>query len=184
MNVKAFLSKYKKDIGKLFTTHFIIAVFGLMVYLPWDQTKDYGKTLAIISSVVAILFYYYLIDLQIWDRGALDKLNSDSRKEPLNLMTGLFLGLIAAIPSFVFGIIYNILWQYQTYEWAANPAYIFSLITGTWEGAFLGIKVVALPNFPYFFLMTPFIPVLFTMISYILGAKNIVIIPRPKKERN
>ena len=179
----SFFSIYKKDIFKLFTTHFVMALFGLMIYLPWNQEKEYGKILAVVCSFIAILFYAYLVDLHIWDLGAKDYLNSSSRGTKINYWTGVLLGLVAAIPSFVLGLLLNFFVMFQTYEWAINACYLTELITKTWEAPFMGIQRILFPDFYWYYLITPFIPVLFSGLAYFLGAKNIIVIPRPKRSK-
>lgn len=181
---KGFFSIYKKDIWKLFTTHFVMMLFGLMIYLPWNQNKEYGRILAVVGSAIAVLFYAYLIDLHLWETGARDYINSSSRGTKMNLWTGVLLGLITEIPSFILGALLNFFVMYHTYEWAVNACYITELITKTWEAPFMGFQRILFPDFYWYFLMTPFIPVIFSGVSYLLGAKNIVIIPRPKKDKN
>ena len=188
MEKKSFFKDNKKNIGKLLTTHGVIAVFGLMVTLPWGVTQ-LGNIMVMVCSILSVLFYSYLIDLHIWDVGATDALNSKSRNTKLDILKGLKLGLIVSIPSFICGILLVFFSYYQTYEWAVNGHIIMKYITKTWEAMFLGLQTTILPDatfeqsYSLFYLFTPLYPILVTCVSYILGTKNIAIIPRPKRNR-
>jgi hypothetical protein len=188
MEKKSFWSENKQAMKKLWATHFVMCIFGLMTYLPFNTkidengNKPAGWWLALFACIIAILFMWYIIDLFIWEVGAKDQIRGQEANT-MNGFKGFVLGLIVAIPDFILGALYTFFWYYQEYIWAKNPAFIISLITGTWESMFMGIKATLLDNgFPFYFLITPFIPVIFTGISYLLGTKEKSFIPRPKRK--
>lgn len=188
MEKNSFFKDNKKHLWKLLTTHFVMAIFGLMVTLPWGMTQ-LGNTMVLICGILTVLFYTYLIDLHIWDVGATDYLNSSSRGTKLDVLRGFKLGLIASIPSFIFASLLVFFSYYQTYEWAVNGHIIMKYITKTWDAMFLGLQTTILPDASYeqtyawFYLIAPIYPIIVTGLSYILGTKNIAVIPRPKRNK-
>lgn len=183
MKFKDIKIQIKGDIGKLVVTHFIMAIFGLMVYLPIGAQTEKTKIISLAFGVLTLVFYYYLIDLHMWNIGAKDRIRTRANNEPFSAWKGFITGLYAAIPDFVLGVLYVVFWCYRSYKWAANPCYIFSLLTGTWEGMFLGIKA-SIVDFPWFFLITPFIAAGFAGFSYFCGSKEFTLIRRPETKNN
>ena len=187
MEKKSFWSQNNKALKKLWATHFVMCIFGLMTYLPFNTEPDAngkvtaGWWLALFAGIVAILFLFYLIDLFIWEVGAKEQLSREA--DTMNGKKGFIIGLIVAIPDIVLGILYMFFSYYSTYEWAQNPAYIISLITVTWESMFAGLKATIFKGvFPPYYLIVSFVPVLFTGFSYWMGTKQKAIIPRPKRK--
>lgn len=183
-----FFKDNKKNIFKLLTTHFVMCIFGLMVTMPWGMTK-LGNIMVVVCSIFSILFYAYLIDLHIWDVGATDALNAASRGTKLDKLKGLKLALIVSIPTIIISGLLVFFSYYQTYEWAVNGHIILKYIEKTWDSMFLGIQSAFIPDadypilFSWFYLLTPLYTMLVTGLSYYLGTKNIVIIPRPKRDK-
>ena len=187
MEKKSFWSENKTAMKKMWATHFVMCIFGLMTYLPFNTqpdangNKQAGWWLALFAGIVAILFMWYLIDLFIWEVGAKEQLSREANT--MNGKKGFLIGLFVAIPDIVLGMLYIFFSYYSTYKWAQNPAYIISLVTVTWESMFAGLKATVFSGFfPPYYLIVSFVPVIFTGISYWLGTKQKAIIPRPKRK--
>ena len=114
MKFKEFWQRYKGEIVKLLVTHAALAVFSIMCTSPLlvlDTTGNASSvnTIIIIVTAFVFAFYYYLIRSQLWRLGAKNKISADGGRMKLVPLAGLYMGLIASIPSFLLNIV-NI-WQ-------------------------------------------------------------------------
>lgn len=182
MKFKEFMSEIRPDIGKLVQTHVLMMIFGIMVYLPIGVETDNRRLITFLVSILTVSFYYYLIDLYMWDVGAKDGIRVRAESAAPRVWRGFAAGLFAAIPDLILGIFYVIFYFYRSYSpTSALLNYIFTLVTRTWEGMFFGFsQSVFGPSFVWFYLITPFIAAAFAVISYYCGTKEFTIIPRPK----
>ena len=189
MTFKEKLSEAKNLIGKLIQTHAVMMIFGMMVYLPIGVETPTRRTITLIIGIITMLFYYYLIDLFMWDVGAKDALQVNAGTKPSFNAKGLVAGLFAAIPDFILGLLHCIFYINREYKGFSSLNTIFTLITRTWEGAFTGFERALFgtgasasdTSFVWFYLITPFIAAAFAGFSYYCGTKEFTIIPRPKK---
>ena len=184
MESKSFIKNIGGDVWKLIQTHIIMMIFGLMVYLPVGVETPTKRTLTLIFSICTIIFYYYLIDLYMWDVGAKDSISAKGNGENPILVKGFVTELFAAVPDFVFGLLYFIFNYFREYSTAMTSLNtVFSMLSQTWEAMFFGIKMVIFGGNSggWFYLLTPFIAAAFAGISYYCGTKEFTLIPRPKK---
>ncbi len=184
MENKSFIKNIGGDVWKLIQTHIVMMIFGVMVYLPVGVENESRKALTLIFSICTIIFYYYLIDLYMWDIGAKDAICAKGAGEKPNLLKGYVTGLFAAVPDFILGLAFFIINHYREYSdglAAANG--VFALITQTWEGMFMGVKMalIGTSGGAWFYLITPFAAAAFAGFSYFCGTKEFTLIPRPKK---
>ncbi|MGN1095792.1 MAG: hypothetical protein ACI4QR_05345 [Eubacteriales bacterium] len=179
MKIKNFFKENGYISVKILVVHIALSIFGLMVYLPFDTTgKNQTHTfLALICSIFSIVFYFFMVYNQIWEKGAKDSLRTVNGKKAAYPMKGFLIGLVAAIPDFIICAGYVSLWFFRSYENVVNIYNIFALITSLWEGMFMGVKAVVFPDSPYMFIAVPFITSFFAGISYIFGTKNIRLLP-------
>ncbi len=175
--MKDFLHNYSYGAVKMFVNQFAISIFGAM--LSMATTAAENDVLAIVLSVLAVIFYLFLIYTMTWEIGAKDRISVDIGKKKYRPHTGLFIALVANIPNFIFAIVYSIGYPFMaTYEWAGNMCGVVTLITVFLEGMYLGITTTVsvfgntLNHYWWtYFLMT--VPALLTAwIAYFLGYKN------------
>ena len=110
MNFKEFWGRYKGEIVKLLITHAALAVFSIMCTSPLLVLDTKGNessvnTIILLVSVFVFAFYYYLIRSQLWTLGAKNKISADGGRLKLNPLAGLYMGLMASVPSFLLNII-------------------------------------------------------------------------------
>lgn len=190
--MKQFLSDNKKIIGKLIRTHAVMAIFGIMVFIPFNRDSITLKYIMLAGSIISTLLFLFLIDVDMWYLGAEDRIRVDSGKIKCSPVKGLLLGLIAEIPSLVFGILYaviSVVWTYyQSYPAGDALSVVRVILWGIcnlWNGMYNGIlqfsfgtTTIALCH-----LVTPFIPILFTWLTYTLGFKGSNFLKPPAREK-
>lgn len=174
MKFKRFFRENSYIMVKLLVTHLCMTIFGIMVFMPFDAKNTTQRFFVLALSICSVIFYIYLIHIQVWDVGAKDSIDIEAHKRKKNPIKGLLIGLIASMPGILLGIAYVVLWYFREYSQALSKAYItVALINSLWEGMFLGIKSVVFgENFAYFFLIVPFLPAVFVEISYLIGLKQ------------
>lgn len=162
---------------KMLVVHVAISIFGLMLYLPFDEikTNPTDKLLGGLFGIFSIVFYFFMIYDKIWDVGAKDGMRIVGGKSAANPWKGFLVGLVAAIPDFILCYVYIFFWYFQSYEWAASTGVIVSFIAVLWEGMFMGLTGW-LPA-PVIFAAAPFCTVIFSGVSYIFGTKDIRLLP-------
>lgn len=163
----------------MFVNQFAISIFGAM--LSMASTAAENDTLAFWCSILAIVFYLFLIYTQAWELGAKDRISVDIGKKEYKPLTGLWTSVLANIPNFVIAITFFFVlavpsWAQSTV--AANIRTIASLFNMLLEGMYLGvlttIKIRELPLLTFwwmYFVIT--IPAMLTSwLAYYLGHKN------------
>lgn len=183
MKFSAFWKTYSREIAKLLTTHFALAVFSILccsVFLITEYTATM-KLLSIVATVFIFAFYYYLVRSQMWTLGAKDKLSAEGGRIRLNSLTGLYLGLLASIPSFIVNIVYIISFTYRDYAEFKNLSFVFTCIELIWDAHAIGIRL--LTGSPYAFLAASVLPALFAGLAYYLGTKEWSLFRHKKTEK-
>lgn len=200
MKIKEFMSETRHDVWKLIQTHVVMMIFGVMVYMPIGIESDKRRLLSFVFGLLTAIFYYYLIDLYMWDIGAKDAIRVKSGTLPNRPWKGFVTGLFAAIPDLVLGILFCIFHALREYGAGYGLAnYIFTLATRTWEGMFVGLEMSIFGtvtqvvsegvtqtlvdvSFGGAYIITPFIAAAFAGFSYYCGTKEFTVIPRPRKK--
>ncbi len=173
MNIKKFFSDYGYTVLKLIVTHLAMSIFGLMVYLPTGGNRLIGGGL----GILCLVFYFFMINNDVAKIGAKDAVRTVRGKPAAHPAKGFIMGAISAIPDFIICICYIVfVYLANFYEWAKPLGIVFGFAGTLWEGIFMGM--VALTEAPQVvFACIPFVIILFAGISYILGMKNINLIP-------
>jgi hypothetical protein len=175
--MKDFLHNYSYSAVKMFVNQFVISLFGAMLSMASTATES--DSFAIVLSVIAVLFYLFLLYTLSWEIGAKDRISVDIGKKKYRPYTGLVVSFVANIPNFIIAIAYCIGSPFMTTQkWAGNLCAISRFFTMLFEGMYLGlitsIKISGemLNAFWWtYFLMT--IPAMLTsFIAYYLGFKN------------
>ena len=114
--MKNFFSKYSYAMVKMFVTQFAIGLFGAVLSFAAssvggnESTTLSGteRTLLIVVSSFAILFYLFLIYTSIWEIGAKDKISADVGKLKIKPWLGLVISLLANLPNFIVATVYTV----------------------------------------------------------------------------
>ena len=183
MNFKEFWQRYKGEIGKLLITHAALAVFSIMCTSPLlvlDTTGNESSVNTIILIVTAFVFafYYYLIRSQLWRLGAKNKISADGGRMKLVPLAGLYMGLIASIPSFLLNIVNIFAYEYQDYEFWRSVHDVSNMIEVLWDAPALGLIFVT--SSPLAYITVSVLPALFAGIAYYCGTKEFALFGIPR----
>ena len=190
--MKKFFHDYSYNIVKMFVNQFAISIFGVSLTLATTQAHLESSgfdTFTLIVSILAVIFYLFLIYTLSWEIGSKDKISVDVGKKTYRPHLGLLLSLIANIPNILAALIYAI----ATAIGSESMMFVVRLIATLIQGMYFGIiTTVSLPIggtyvqlnslWPTFFLMV--IPaMLISWLAYFLGHKNFRIFSflEPKK---
>ena len=175
--MKDFLHDYSYSTIKMFIDQFAISLFGAM--LSMASTAAENSTLSLVLSILAVVFYLFLIYTVAWEIGAKDRISVDVDKKKYRPHTGLILSAIANIPNFIIAVVFAIGAPFSaTHVWAGNTCAIASFFTMLFEGMYLGITTTlkvaggALIRlwWSYFVIIIP--ALLVSWLAYYLGFKN------------
>lgn len=164
---------------KLFVTQCVISLFGNV--LAFASLNAESNTLMILTGVLSIAFFLFLVYISAWETGSQDKPAIDGGRQKFSAATGLYIGIGANIPNFVLAIVYLALLPFST-----NVEGIVSTICGLSKiifmfinGMYTGIlsegvfkEGLALNSFPIMFFVITIPSILCTMLAYIAGAKD------------
>ena len=175
--MKSFFSDYSYSAVKMFVNQFAISIFGAM--LSMATTAAENDTLAIVCSVLAIVFYLFLIYTQTWEIGARDRISVDIGKKPYRPNTGLAISALANVPNFIIAIaFFFVLSVFPMSMAAANVRTIASLFNMLIEGMYLGLITTvkigsrALGSFWWMYFVITLPAMLTSWLAYYLGFKN------------
>ena len=174
--MKNFLHNYSHSAVRMFVNQFVMSLFGSM--LSMATTAANNNTLAMILSILAVLFYLFLLYTLTWEIGAKDRISVDIGKKKYNPHTGLAVSALANTPNFLVAIVYAIGSPFMHLKWGGTICAVAKFFTMLFEGMYLGITTTLsvggtpLHSFWWtYFLVT--IPAMVTAwIAYYLGFKN------------
>lgn len=101
--MKNFYKANRKAFSKLLANRIGAIIFSLMIVLLIVNSQN--PLIDIGVSLISILFFCYLIYLSIWEFGASDRIRVDGGRLESCPHNGLKIGLISAIPGFVFAFL-------------------------------------------------------------------------------
>ncbi len=175
--MKEFLHNYGYSSVKMFVNQFAISLFGAMLSMAAVAAES--RALSIITSVLAILFYLFLVYVLMWEVGAKDRISVDIGKKQYRPHTGLAVAAIANIPNFIIALVFSIGYPFRAvHEWAGGMCAVASFFNMLFDGMYLGLTT----SFSLFgstlnlFWLTHFViivPALVTSwVAYYLGYRN------------
>ncbi len=174
MNFKEFWSRYKGEIGKLYTTRLALAVFSIVCLSPllvFDVAGSQTVNLLVLLATIAVFaFYYYLIHSQLWTVGAKNKISADGGRMKLCPLAGLYMGLLASVPSFLINAVNIITYYYKDYAGFRSVHQISAMLELFWDAPAIGLFYVS--QTPFAYLAASVLPALFAGLSYYLGTKE------------
>ena len=173
--MKVFFNRYGYSIVKMFLYQFAISLFGTSLAMSTIATNN--KTLTIVVSIFAVLFYLFLLYVLVWDIGAQDKVSVDVGKKLYKPFTGVVLALVANALNFINAILCSIL-ALLAFFGAEGTGKVLSVITTLYrvifEGMYLGLITqlnIADKWWTYFVIIIP--SIITASVAYLLGHKNI-----------
>ncbi len=184
MNFKEFWTRYKGEIGKLFTTRLALVVFSIVCISPllvFDISGNESRINMIMigASIAVFAFYYYLISSQLWTVGAKNKISADGGRLKLCPRAGLYMGLMASIPSFLINIVNIITFFYKDYAGFRGVHQITAILELVWDAPAIGLYYVF--QTPFAYLAASVLPALFAGVAYFLGTKEFRLFGSAKK---
>ena len=179
-----FLKKRSYDIVVMYITQIAISIFGLALAfaIPTGQSA-----LSIAASVIAVLFYLFLIYTKTWELGYKDSNAFKRGDKSLSRFEGLYMGLTASAINLILAILITLGWLLDNgaIDSIAGVAVTISLLT---EGMYTGIlsatvNGVALNSvgFMYFIITVPLIVTSF--LAYYAGSHDFKIFGGAKKSK-
>ena len=161
----------------MFVNQFAISLFGAMLSMAAVAAES--RSLSIITSVIAILFYLFLVYVMMWEIGAKDRISVDIGKKQYRPHTGLGIAAIANIPNLIIAIVFTIGYPFKAaYEWAGGMCAVASFFNMLLNGMYLGLTTsfTALGSTLNLFWLTHFaiiVPALaVSWVAYYFGFKN------------
>ena len=174
--MKNFLHNYSYSAVKMFVNQFVMSLFGSM--LSMATTAANNNTLAMIVSILAVIFYMFLLYTLAWEVGAKDRIAVDMGKMKYHPHMGLAISAFANIPNFLVALIYAIGTPFMQFKWGGTMCAVAKFFTVLFEGMYLGLTTTLSIGGTtlHFFWWTYFlvtIPAMITSwIAYYLGFKN------------
>jgi len=170
--MKEFFRENSKIITRLLLNQFGAAFMGFLITASVTNTP----WLMVFASCFASLFYLFLLYNVIWERGGQDRIRVDGGRAEYKPLTGLWVSLVANIPSILFGILVIVGYLFgdngMKFGWANglhNGAKTVSLV---WNSMYLGLINAYSPYNPIAHILHV-IPALFvTGFGYYLGLNN------------
>lgn len=182
-----YIKENKSLISKLIVNHIAMSIFGLLMAIVtrFLASRNGGNMiLYYIVGALAILMYAVVLYVNLWEKGASDKIKVDGGRMKLNLFNGLIVSLFANIPTIIFGIFATINCYVESnitgYLAALSPLYngMYTIFTDA-KGLALGTY------FPPIFIFLCVPALIISLVSYILGVKGYkCLFPEPKKNQD
>ena len=187
--MKNFFSKHSYDfvrmllvqsvIGGFFGFALAIAVTGIGTQSSESGTVgDTTEILLIVTSVLAIVFYLFLIYVHIWEIGGKDQMSHQVRGTKPNIYKGLLIALCANVPNFLLAVLIAIGRFFEGNEICASIGFVADLITKFIHGMYLGIIQhdfgggFLLMNQWWIFFLLPIPALLTSFAAYNIGRKG------------
>jgi hypothetical protein len=173
--VREFLKKYSYSAVKLFVSQMAISLFGLVLAIACAKL---GKSMQIVTSVGAVVFYLFLIYTSMWEIGSKDKFGIDYGKFEANSLTGLYIGLIANVLNILLAVLVTLGLTHGNGGLLSKLGALCGTIAIFIEGMYSGILSVHIGGAPlnsfwisYFIITIPAIAT--SAFAYYAGIKGI-----------
>ncbi len=169
------------DAVKLFLGQVAMAMFG---FVTAGATSS-SPLLMLGAGILGIFLYLVIIYDFMWDVGGRDRIKNDVSGEKANFGKPVYIALIANIPNFIFAIL-TLVSYFGEIEGLYNVANaVLRMIQAVYIGLFKNIVIngMELNANPFTYTITPFISVFATFAVYMLGYKNIKLLPDKKTKQ-
>ncbi len=170
-----FLREHSRPVTKLITNQFGTAFFAIMLELAIPTTN---MSLRLWASIFSVGFLLYLNHAVLWEEGAKSRIRADAGREKYDPLTGLWMGIIAALPSILFGILTAggaFLGSTESpfgWHFAAKLSALSYPITFFWQAQYAGIIANVTLNHLYCYFFTPIPLLLGSFVSYWIGLRQ------------
>lgn len=168
------MKKYSYSAMKLFVSQMAISVFGLVLAIACAKI---GKTMQVVSSVGAVVFYLFLIYTSMWEVGSKDKFGIEYGKFEAKSLTGLWIGLLANSLNLLLAIVITVCLIFADGGVLSSIGGLSSSIALFIEGMYTGLLSIYVGGAPLnsfglsYFVIT--IPAIVTAaLAYYFGTKG------------
>lgn len=190
---------YSAAVKKLILTQFGSTIMAIMISMPTATSPEDGvlstgaNILSITTTVLALMFFFYIQYTAMWDIAAKDKLAIDGNRMIKDENIGLKASLLANIPTYAFAMLCIIfraiflLTEANAIGLCSDITYAIELI---WNYMYHGFLVLIVPSMDSYLSLLYFASfALFTipsliccLIAYRMGLKGKRIFPEKKKD--
>ena len=168
------MKKYSYSAVKLFVSQIAISIFGLVLAIACARI---GKTMQVVSSFGAVIFYLFLIYTSMWEVGSKDKFGIEYGKFEASPLTGLYIGLLANSLNFLLALIITVCHAFPDGGALSAVGGVAGSIAIFIEGMYSGILTLKIGELPlnsfgisYFIITIPAIAA--SAIAYYCGIKG------------
>lgn len=193
--MKNFFSDIFDSITKLVVTQLGIMIFGLVLALTSrvvPGTDETAETVLLITSLLSVALYMFIIYSHIWEKGAKDRIKVDGGRMDKQILKGLWIGLCSNCLNIILALV--VLGTYYFCNFDDNLSPMLEQICNSCHviGRFLhsmyiGILQSVAPygslQFPVVFLALSFPAIVFSTVAYILGFNNFKLIKTNGKHK-
>lgn len=168
--LKEFFARYSYDSVKMLLNQLVIGVFGLT--LTFATAGAGSDTVMMVCSVGSVIFYLFLLYNVAWRMGDIDRGSIKMGNLPYRPLTGLWVSLVANLPTLIVAVVYLVLDPSSQGLGAGNLVGYF--INGAYSGI-LSLLKIGETNLHTFWWAYPIIilPSLgICTLAYALGAKG------------
>ena len=148
--MKNFLSKHSYDFVRMFLVQSVIGgFFGFALAIAIGgisaQNSEGGATsassevLLLITCALSVLFYLFLIYIQIWEIGGKDEMSHRVRGTKPNIYKGLLIALCANVPNLILAGLITLGYAFPQSELCSSIGFVADLITKFIHGMYLGL---------------------------------------------
>ena len=187
--MKEFLKKYGYTMVKLFVNQFAIALFGIGLW--WVSMYAGNKTLQIVTSIGAVVFYLFLLYAHMWELGAKDGISAEARHTDRKLWCGFAIGAGANVLNLLLAVLMLPQLFAKDYLPVSGVMKTVSMLlhgmyTGFTTAVGFGGRTFHEMILTYFIIIIPAVAV--TGLAYIIGSYNLhftnILIPKNKDVKN
>lgn len=180
MKFKEFWTHYSYSAVRIFVDQIAIAIFAAAVAFG---TAYKNPTLMLVSSFFSVGFLLFMVAELTFRNGFEDREKIALGRFKKNNLTGLYMGLLASVPSLLLALAYAVL---SCFDSMKNIAGVINVIMKLIYGEYLGILTLeaggtklGLMPISFFLIVVP--TVLAALVGYIFGV-NGIITPKPTKK--
>ena len=186
--MKNFFSKHSYDFVRMLLVQSVIGGFfgfALAIAVTGIGTQNSGsesvsrttEILLLVTSVLAIIFYLFLIYVHIWEIGGKDQMSHQVRGTKPNIYKGLLIALCANVPNFLLAALIALGRLFESNEICASIGFVADLVTKFIHGMYLGIIQhdfggFALMNQWWVYFLLPIPALLTSFAAYNIGRKG------------
>ena len=173
--MKNFFVKYGYDSMKLLLAQVAIALFGFTL----AAVSSKHGILSIITSILSILFYLFIVYIDLWPVGSRDASAVHRGSQKPAPWRGFVIAMVANIPNLILAVLYTIGYPSMAeQEWAGNLCAVTRIILMIAEGMYNGlighvsVGGVLLREFWWTYFLTPIPCLLVSGFAYIMGTRR------------